>query len=69
MNQDELKEKVEKDLLTAMKSIDSAVFTITQELGGNYGQSTQVLLDCKMETKRILNKYFDQLARNKTKTQ
>ncbi len=61
----EVKHLIECNLLDAMKSIDVAVYNISQHLGEHYAEITE-LYRIKSQIKSILNLHFDRLAYEKS---
>ena len=61
------KETVEKNLLDSMKAIDNAIYVINkrQTDADDFDVAISKLLNAKNEVKRVLNKHFDECARNK----
>lgn len=66
MSDEKLKEEVEEQLLAAMKAIHSAIHKIVQEMQYFHDEEVvETLIIAKRGIKKVLNKHFDQLARNR----
>jgi hypothetical protein len=61
------KETIEKNLLDSMKAIDNAIYVINkrQTDDDDFDVEISKLLNAKNEVKRVLNKSFDECARNR----
>jgi len=60
-----LKEKIDEQLCKVMKDIDTVMWSISTDFPDKYDFEVTILSRVKSDVKRILNKHFDQCARNK----